>query len=98
VTEQLASLEGSTGADGAALKVLLEKAVGEASVVEERGKPLPGFSFMSEAEANQVVALRRKQVRGFVDWWWWCVRACVGGALGCCSFGGDAGTAGWAVA
>lgn len=63
VTDSLKALEGSTGADGAALKALLDKAVGDSAYVEERGSRLPGFRYLSAAEANKIVALRRKQVR-----------------------------------
>lgn len=64
VSDQLKALEASSGVDGVALKALLEKAVGESSYVEERGKRVPGFTYLSAAEANKIVALRRKQVRG----------------------------------
>jgi hypothetical protein len=66
VTEQLQALEKTTGADGAALKAILEKAVGDSAYVEEGGAKLPGFRYLSAAEANKIVALRRKQVRGGV--------------------------------
>jgi len=62
VSDQLKALEASSGVDGVALKALLEKAVGESSYVEEGGKRLPGFTYLSAADANKIVALRRKQV------------------------------------
>jgi len=62
VSDQLKVLEASSGVDGVALKALLEKAVGDSSYVEEGGKRLAGFTYLSAAEANKIVALRRKQV------------------------------------
>lgn len=63
VTEQLKALEKSSGTTGAALKALMEKAVTDSAFVEEHGKRLPGFTYLSAAEANKIVAERRKQVR-----------------------------------
>jgi hypothetical protein len=62
VTDQLKSLEKSSGATGAALKALMEKAMTDSAYVEERGQRLPGFSYLSAADANKIVAERRKQV------------------------------------
>lgn len=70
VSDQLKALEASSGVDGVALKALLEKAVGESSYVEEGGKRLPGFTYLSAADANKIVALRRKQVHArWVNLW-----------------------------
>lgn len=34
----------------------------DSAYVEERGQRLPGFTYISAAEANKIVAERRKQV------------------------------------
>lgn len=64
VTDSLKVLESTTGADGAALKAVMERAVADSSYVEEKGQKLPGFRYLSAAEANKIVAERRKQVGG----------------------------------
>lgn len=62
MSDQLKVLESSSGVDGAALKALLEKAVTDSGYVEEHGKKLDGFTYLSAAEANKILAARRKQV------------------------------------
>jgi hypothetical protein len=64
VTDSLKVLESTTGADGAALKAVMERAVADSSYVEEKGQKLTGFRYLSAAEANKIVAERRKQVGG----------------------------------
>lgn len=62
VTDQLKSLEKAVGPTGAALKALMEKALADSAYVEEKGQRLPGFTYLSAADANKIVAERRKQV------------------------------------
>lgn len=63
MTDQLKSLEKAVGPTGAALKALMEKAMADSAYVEDRGQRLPGFTYLSAADANKIVAERRKQVR-----------------------------------
>lgn len=63
MTDQLKSLEKAVGPTGAALKALMEKAMADSAYVEDKGQRLPGFTYLSAADANKIVAERRKQVR-----------------------------------
>lgn len=70
VSDQLATLDKTLGADGSSLKALLQKAVSERAYVEAGGKPQPGFKYVTAADAERALALRRQKLHArFLGMW-----------------------------
>lgn len=71
VSAALSSFTKSLGPDGgAALAESVAKSVASAVTVTENGKPVPGFKFMSAAEAEAKLQARRAEIHSrFVKMW-----------------------------
>jgi hypothetical protein len=70
VANSLAGLTKALGGDGAALAESLKKSLASKVVVTENGKPVPGFAFMSAADAAAKVTARRNELHArYVKLW-----------------------------